>query len=255
MGGDRLRVEHVEKVAVLSFTRGATNAIDGQMIRQLDAALDEVESSPSAAAIVLASDSDKFFSIGLDLPTLVPMDRPALAAFIDAYCRLGMRLYGLPMPTVAALSGHAVAGGCILALCCDYRVSASGKKLMGLNESKLGIAIPFFADCILRDWIGSRRARDIHARGEFLDVDRSLELGWIDEVHPLESVRPRALALARSLTESPVAAYAQIKANRVEPVLRAIRAEYEPKAEAFLDLWFSGETRARLERALEEFRR
>ncbi len=252
---DRIRLERDGRVGILSLARGATNAIDGEMVAQLNGALDEIESSPDMATLVLASDSDKFFSIGLDLPTLFPMEAPEFADFIDAFCRLGMRLYSLPIPTVAALSGHAVAGGCILALCCDYRVSASGKKLMGLNEVKLGIAIPFFADCILRDWIGSRRARDIHARGEFLDVERSLELGWIDEVHPLESVRPSATALARSLTESPPAAYALIKANRVEPVLRAIRADYDRKTQAFLDLWFTAETRVRLERALEQFRR
>ena len=86
-------------------------------------------------------------------------------------------------------------------------------------------------------------------------MDRSLDLGWIDEVHPLGAVRARAVELARSLTEAPAAAYAQIKSNRVEPVMRAIRADYDRKAEAFLDLWFSAETRLRLERALAEFRR
>ena len=98
------------------------------------------------------------------------------------------KLFTFPKPTAAAISGHAIAGGCILTLCCDYRYIAEGRKLMGLNEIKLGVPVPYVADCILRSLVGFRHAREIMESGDFYQPETSFQKGLVDAVLPLENV-------------------------------------------------------------------
>jgi len=164
-----------------------------------------------------------------------------------------LSLYTLPKPTVAALTGHAVAGGCILALCCDYRFIAEGKKLMGLNEIKLSVPVPYLADCALQSIVGTRYARDMMDTGEFYGPADSLRMGLVDEVLPVEDVMARAVEKAGLLGACPRQAYALIKQNRVEQVEQRVLAEREEKERLFVDCWYSDEARRRLKEAIEKF--
>jgi enoyl-CoA hydratase/carnithine racemase len=151
------------------------------------------------------------------------------------------------------MTGHAIAGGCILALCCDYRFIAEGRKLMGLNEIKLGVPVPYLADCVLRHVVGARHAREIVETGEFYGPDKLLQMGVVDQVMPLEQVLPKAIEKAASLGTLPQAAFALIKRNRVEMVEAHILAHLEEKERVFLERWYSPEARERLEEAMEKF--
>ena len=112
----------------------------------------------------------------------------------ELFNQVCMELYTMPKPTVAAVTGHAIAGGCILALCCDYRFAAEGRKLMGLNEIRLGVPVPYLADCVLRQIVGARNAREIMETGEFYLPEQSLQIGMIDRVLPLEKVVADSIA-------------------------------------------------------------
>ena len=104
---------------------------------------------------MLLCGGNKFFSIGLDLPALLKLDRPAMHHFLEDFNDLCLALFTAAFPTACALAGHAVAGGNILALTCNYRYAISGKKI-GLNELKLGVPVPYLADMILRHTIGNQ---------------------------------------------------------------------------------------------------
>jgi enoyl-CoA hydratase/carnithine racemase len=84
-----------------------------------------------------------------------------LVLALDSMC---LEMLTISKPLVAGIAGHAIAGGCILSLCCDYRFISEGRKLIGLNEIKLGVPVPYVADCILRKLIGHRLARDVPFR-------------------------------------------------------------------------------------------
>jgi enoyl-CoA hydratase/carnithine racemase len=155
--------------------------------------------------------------------------------------------------TVAAITGHAVAGGCILTLCCDYRFIAEGKKKMGLNEIKLGVPIPYPADCILRQIIGFRNSREIVDSGEFYLPEKLLHLGLVDKILPTDQVVARAIEKAKSLDALPADAFAVIKHNRVEHVVDHISSKLRKKEQIFLEYWYSEETRKRLKTAMEKF--
>ena len=130
-------VEYHDQVAIVRLDRPATNAINLQLVDELAEALEGVKRDADVRSLVLTSSNDKFFSIGFDIPQLFDLTREDFRSFYQAFNRMCLDLYTLPKPTVAAITGHAIAGGCILTLCCDYRFIAQGRKLMGLNEIML----------------------------------------------------------------------------------------------------------------------
>jgi enoyl-CoA hydratase/carnithine racemase len=248
-----IRVEHHDEVAIVKLDRDVTNAIDLQLVEELSETLQGVTHDPGVHSLVLGSSNERFFSIGFDIPQLFGLAKQDFKFFYQTFNRVCMDLYTLPKPTIAAITGHAIAGGCILALCCDYRFIARGRKLMGLNEIRLGVPVPYLADCVLRHIVGVRYARDITDIGEFYQPEESLQMGIVDQVLPLEQVLPKSIEKARLLGGSPQEAFAMIKRNRVERVEAQVLTRLEEKERFFVDRWYSDEARERLREAMEKF--
>jgi enoyl-CoA hydratase/carnithine racemase len=248
-----IRKELRDGVAIVALDHGVVNPLGPEMVQALSEALGAVREDPTARALVLTSANDKFFSIGLDIPELFPLSREEFGRFFHGFSRLCLELFTFPKPTVAALTGHALAGGFILTTCCDYRFIAEGRKLLGMNEVKLGVPVPYAADRILRELVGGRAAREICESGEFYPPEASLRLGLVDAVLPLGEVQPRAVEKARTLGSSPSPAYAETKRNRVERVEADILARMEEKDRLFVDLWYAPEARERLKAAMRKF--
>jgi enoyl-CoA hydratase/carnithine racemase len=248
----RTRVENRGDIRIITLDHGTTNAIDLEMVRALDSELDGIEEDESVTGVVLAG-NEKFFSNGFDLPALLPLGEEEIGAFLGAMNRLSLRLFGFPKPTVVALTGHAVGGGCILAICCDYRYAAEGRRLISLPEVKLGLPVPYPADRMLVDIVGTRRARDIMESGDLYLPERALELGLVDRILPAGRLLEAAVEKAATLGAMPAQAYRRIKGNRVEPVVERVLARLEEREAAFLSFWFSDVTRPLLERAARTF--
>jgi 3,2-trans-enoyl-CoA isomerase len=246
-------VTYEDTVAVLRLDRGVTNALDLACVRELAETLRRAEVIPQVRAIVLTSVEQKFFSIGFDIPGLFDLSQKDFATFYRAFNEACMTLYTHPKPTVAAITGHAIAGGCILALCCDYRFIAGGRKLMGLNEIKLSVPVPYLADRVLHSLVGAHAAREILELGDFYQAEESLEMGLVDQVWPLEEVLPRSVERARLLGAFEPQAYRTIKRNRVEPVEAQVRAHWEERQQTFVECWYSDDARDRLREAREKF--
>jgi enoyl-CoA hydratase/carnithine racemase len=238
---------------IVKLDRGVTNALSLKLVNELGEALQKVGDDADTHSLVFGSANDKFFSIGFDIPQLFDLAREDFEAFYRAFNQVCLKLYTLPKPTVAALTGHAIAGGCILALCCDYRFLAQGRKLMGLNEIKLGVPVPYLADCVLRHLVGARTARDIVESGEFYPPEQALRMGLVDQVLAPEQVLPGAITKAQTLGSSPRVAFAMIKRNRVEMIEAQVRAHLEQRMHFFTDCWYAAKARERLREALGKF--
>jgi enoyl-CoA hydratase/carnithine racemase len=246
-------VNYDKSIATIKLNRGVTNALNLEMVQDLAKVLENLRINSDVRALVLGSSNEKFFSIGFDIPNLFELSQNDFSEFYKAFNQACMALYTLPKPTVACLTGHAIAGGCILALCCDYRVIGEGRKLMGLNEIKLGVPVPYLADCILQSIVGKRTARDVVEYGEFFESEVSLKKGLVDEVVPQSEVMTRAMEKAEVLSLMPPAAYQGIKKNRVEDVETRIRSKWEAQQRDFVELWYSEDARKRLREAMEKF--
>ncbi len=238
---------------ILALSRDVTNAINLELVTELSEALRRSADDPRCRGLVLTGANEKFFSIGLDIPALFPLAPEEFTIFYRAFNRLCLDLYALPKPTVAALAGHAIAGGCILALCCDYRMIAEGKKLMGLNEIKLGVPVPYPADRILHNLAGWRIAREVMDGGEFYNGPELLARGLVDQVLPPEKVIPAAIEKAKALSGPAPEAFALIKRNRTEPVKTGILADLEERERRFVERWYSSPARESLQRAMDKF--
>jgi len=253
MSDKPLLLERHDDVAVIRLDRGVTNAIDLEVVHALENALREVARDPACIGLVLTSSNDKFLSIGFDIPNLLPLSESDFAAFFRSFNEMCLDLFLLAKPTAAAITGHAIAGGCILALGCDYRMIAEGRKLMGLNEIRLGVPVPYFADCVLRSLVGWRNARMIMETGDFFPAKEALELGLVDQVFPQEDVLHHALEKVRALGRTPGRAYSLIKGNRVEPIALEVRRGLEKQEKSFLEAWYSEPARTQLKQAASRF--
>jgi enoyl-CoA hydratase/carnithine racemase len=250
-----LTIDRRDSVAVIKFDHGVINALSPDFIKRIGESLDEVGNDAGVRGVVLTSSNDKFFSIGFDLPEIFSLTQNEFREFYRSFNRVCLKLYTLPKPVVAALIGHATAGGCILAICCDYRFIAEGRKLMGLNEIKLGVPMPFLTDRILRSLVGFKNARDICDTGDFYEPEQSLGMGLTDLVLPQDEVLPRAIEKARAVGLEVPEAFCAIKKDRTEEIEREYLEREARDVEEFSGHWYSDESRKRQREAMERFQK
>ena len=239
--------------AVLTLNRGVTNPWNLELVNALRGKLRELDSDDTVRAVVLTSDNDKFFSIGFDIPSLYPLTKEGFTEFYTSFNQLCLELFTYPKPTIAAIRGHAVAAGCIVTVCCDYRFIAEGRKLMGVNEIKIGVPIPYPANCIMQELIGFRNSRDMNDFGEYYPADELLRMGVVDKVLPVERVLPEAIAHVKVIGAYPTYAYRMIKRNRTEAIANHIREYLDEREKYFVECWYAEETRLLLEEAIKKF--
>lgn len=242
MTDSTVHVETLEDgIVVLTLDRPRANAFDPALVTGLFRA---VRASAQAPALVLAS-SQKLFSAGWDLPIVRALPRDQMTAFVGGFCGLVRELFTFPAPVVAALPGHAIAGGLIIAATADERIASEGKGELGLSEVALGVPIPRACYEIFRHVLGDRGAERLAAAGDNVTVARAYEIGLVDRIVPAEGARTAAIERARELAGRSLDAYAEIKRRaREDAVFRFDRAfEGDP----FLDFWFSDETRRRID--------
>ena len=250
---DLVQFDFHDNVAVLKLNRSVINSINLKLLNELDEAIKQVEEDPSVSGFVLTSSSDKFFSIGFDIPELYPLGVDEFRSFFKKFNRVCLNLYTISKPTIAAINGHAVAGGCVLAICFDYRFIAEGHKLMGLNEIKLGIPLPYVCDCILRNLVDYRNARDLADLGDYYEPDKLLEIGLVDKIVSQDQVLAKSIEHVKKIGETSLQAFKMIKRNRIEAVVKQIHSLLEKKEEFFVNCWFSDKAKELQKQALEKF--
>ena len=237
-------------IGVLQFSNGVTNAIGSALIRDLAEALEEVRGR--FRGCVLAG-GEKFFSIGLDLPALLSLDRGEMDRFWDRFDQVVLDLYEMPLPTAAAIEGHATAGGTILALTADYRYISRGRRLMGLNEINIGVPVPFLADLMLRQIVGDRSATEMLYRGELMEPTAAHRIGLVDGICDAGEAVACAVKAIEPLAAKSSTAFRIVKENRIAAVRQTFEKHRQAKKERMLDCWFLPEVQELLRQAAEKF--
>ena len=239
------RREHPNGVLELALVRPPVNALDPALCSQLARAVRDGIAA-GAAGLVL-SGGPKVFSAGLDVPHLLGLgeDRTAIrdawSTFFDAVRAIGES----PAPVVAAIAGHSPAGGCVLALCCDYRVMAEGPFRIGLNETQVGLVAPEGIQHLLRRVVGAYRAERMLIAGEMVDSAHALEIGMVDELAAIDAVGTRALAWLDALLALPRQPMLRTRAIARADLVAALQPE-RIQLEQFLDAWLEPDTQAGL---------
>ncbi len=246
----KVKVTIQGEIAVIRLENGTTNAIDSELVADLESALSQIRLS--AKGLVLAG-NEKFFSIGLDLPEMIHYNRAGMTDFFTRFDHLAFDLFTLSMPTACAMTGHAVAGGNVLALTCDFRYAAEGRKLIGLNEATIGLPVPYLSNLILRQVVGDRAATEMMYYGRLFASKEAADIGLIDEMLPLAEVEEKAVAKINALTALPRNAFNITKENRTEAVRTNYLLHGQAKLERLLDCWFEDSAQALLKAAAQKF--
>ncbi|MGH8076348.1 MAG: enoyl-CoA hydratase/isomerase family protein [Lysobacter sp.] len=232
-------------IVELKLARAPVNALDPTLCTDLrDAVTSAVDGG--AQGLVLAG-GPKVFSAGLDVPHLLSLgdDRHALRTAWEVFFDAAMALAACPVPVVAALAGHAPAGGCVLALCCDYRVMASGPFRIGLNETLVGLVAPEGIQRLLRRVVGTYRAERLLVAGEMLDAEQALQAGLVDELVDIDSVAHRARVWLDHLLTLPRQAMLQTRAIARADLIEALQPQHI-QLDRFIDDWYSADTQSAL---------
>jgi enoyl-CoA hydratase len=202
---------------------------------ELDTRLTSLDEKVDA---VVLTGTGSCFSAGLDLQGIADANREQLERLVASLNRASARLYALPLPVVAAIQGHAIAGGLILALCCDYRVAAAHDCKIGLTEVRVGVPFPAAALAVLRAELDPGTARVLMLGGRNIDSATALARGVVDELHSREQVLPRALHVAQDLSQAPRGAYAEVKRQLRREALRASETMLASGNDPALPFWF-----------------
>ena len=222
-------------VAVLRLAHGKASALDLEFLGALESAFRAEQDSKERALVLTGTGS--IFSAGVDLKRIVEGRRAYIEAFLPALERAFAQLFFLEKPVVAAINGHAIAGGAVLALCCDHRLLARGKGLVGTPELKVGVPFPYLALEIVRAAVGPLVAAELVLEGRTYNGEESLERGLAHELLGPEALLSRALDSAAKLAATPPNSYALTKRFLRLPARVAWEHERERNAAAILHNW------------------
>jgi enoyl-CoA hydratase len=244
-----IQIERAGQIAVLRIDRPPANAIDLDLANEFANALEGVQTTDGIDALILTG-VGSCFSAGLDLKALPTYDRAQQQAMVMQVNRLFGGLYGLPLPTIAAVNGHSIAGGVILTLACDYRIGAEGDYKLGLAEARVGVPFPVAAMAIVQSELSHPVARTMVLTARNSSPRDALSMGVLDELQPPELLLPRAIEVAQEMAALPHSVYGRIKRELRGAALARIEDAISNRKEPMLDSWLSAETRAASAEAL-----
>jgi enoyl-CoA hydratase len=239
-------IEKSEKgsIAILKLAHGKANTMDIELCQAVIEAFGQLRTS-SVLAVVLTGQGG-IFSAGVDLvrlseggPAYVRKFLPVLNAMFDTVFRF-------PKPMVAAINGHAIAGGCVLACCADRRLMAQGNGRIGVTELLVGLPFPALAFEIMRFVTASRYFPQAIYAGETCLPDEGARRGWVDEVVTPADLIDRSVAAAQSLAALPAATFVMTKRQMHLPVIERMEREGRGIDNAVTDFWAKPEATARI---------
>ena len=226
-------------VAVLRMTHGKANALDLELCGALLARLDECRASATRALVITGE--GRMFSAGVDLPRVVDGGPSYVRAFIPVLNAALNALFAFPKPVVAAVNGHAIAGGCVIACAADYRLMAREPGRIGIPELLVGVPFPVTPIEIMRFVAPPQHLQALIYRGLTLTADAALQHGLVDAVVDPDRLRDEAIAVAEAMAAVPAATFTLTKAQLRDPAMQRIRAGAAVDA-AVEDAWAGEET-------------
>ncbi|HEX3338408.1 MAG TPA: enoyl-CoA hydratase/isomerase family protein [Pseudolabrys sp.] len=222
-------------VAVLTMMHGKVNALDIEFCHAIADRLIDLRKS-DAKAVVLTGQGG-IFSAGVDLKRLSEGGADYIRQFLPSLHHLYETVFFHPKPVVAAVNGHAIAGGCVLACCADRRIMAQGVGRIGVTEILVGVPFPALAFEIVRFAVPPRYLPEFTLSGATYVSDEALRRGWVDEIAEPEDLLEDAMAVARELSLLSPAAFTQTKRQIRQPVIERLQASGAATDKAVTEIW------------------
>lgn len=233
---DRLLVTMDDKtgVATVKMNRPPVNSLNLDFLTDFTITLEKLENEKSCKGLILSSANPKIYSAGLDILEMYQAQPERLVTFWRTLQEVWIKLYGSRLATIAAINGHSPAGGCLLAMSCDYRIMAP-KFTIGLNETQLGIIPPFWFIDTMRNACGHRQAELCCQKGLMLTTEEAHKIGMVDEIVPADQVEARAQEEIKSWLKIPDFARQLTKIQFRKPTIDKLLAKREEDITHFRD--------------------
>jgi enoyl-CoA hydratase len=231
-----MHVEHIDGVTIVRIDHPPVNAFDQDLVD------DAVATVRGTDGPIVLTGTGKCFSAGVDLRAVIEGPPEHTDRFLASASAAFLAVFDHPAPVVAAINGHAIAGGCVIAMAADVRLMSAG--LIGLSEVAVGVPFPVAALEICRYAMGPSVTRAV-LQADNVDVQTAVERGWIDEVVAPDALLARAVETARALGQHPPTAYAAMKEQLHRHACAAIDAG-AVLDEKVREIWKADETRARI---------
>ena len=227
-------------VTILRMVAGKGNALNLEFTQALDECVQQLERSPAKAVVLTGQGS--VFGAGVDLPALVSGGPDYVRRFVPAMVAGFERLVTFPKPLVAAVNGHAIAGGAILMLACDQKLLARGKARVGLTEIRVGVEFPSWALEVARFFTPPEHLATLILTGRTWPPEEALARGLVDELVDAEGLLERACEVAAELAAIPSATYAATKNALRRPLVERARHLTATDGPALIEKWCAPET-------------
>jgi enoyl-CoA hydratase/carnithine racemase len=237
----------------IRLARPPANALNKPLFDALDLALRDASKSSEA---VVVSGQPGMFCAGLDVPELIQLDRRAFSQLLLSFLQTTRTIALMPVPTVFALTGHAPAGGIVLAVFGDYRIMPRGPFKTGLNEVRVGLMVPSMVHGALVRLIGAHQAERILVSGELMDAEKAARIGLVDELaeNP-EAVVSRAIDWCEEHLSLPGHAMRETRAMARADFRMSFDIDLEQEAGRFTDFWFREDTQSILGTMVESLKK
>jgi len=239
-----LSLMHVSKdgeIAIVTLSRGKVNALNEPMVEELTKSFEDLETDNEVKSIIFTG-SGKFFSFGFDVPEFLNYSKSDFIKYLEKFTNFYTYLFLFPKPIVAALNGHTIAGGCMLATACDFRLMVTGKAKISLNEITFGSAVLAGSVEMLRYCVGSRNAQSILYGGAMYSAEEAYQLGLVDQVSSEDALTEDARKVAQELAQKDSSAFKGIKHLLRKPAAEQMIKREKDAILEFVDIWYSEQT-------------
>jgi len=230
-------------IATIRFDDGKANAIDGNFLEGLNGSLDRAERD--AANAVILTGREGLFCAGLNLKRLPSLPARELQVTLELFTDVMLRVFLFPRPVVAAVNGHAIAGGGVLMLAADARIAADGPYKLGLNEVAIGITLPSFVVDIGIATLPPRHHAETLLHGRLYSPAEALQVGYVDRVVATTGLEAAAREAAKGLAALPSKSYAATKERLRGRLIAASRAGAKAEMASFVESVAGGSLRPR----------
>ena len=235
---------HVSKdgeIATATLSRGKVNALNEPMVEELTKSFEDLAIDNAVKSIIFTG-TGKFFSFGFDVPEFLSYPKDDFVRYLEKFTKLYTDVFLFPKPVVAALNGHTIAGGCMLATACDSRLMVTGKARISLNEITFGAPVPAGSVEMLRYCVGSRHAQSILYSGAMYSAEQAFELGLVDQVSSEYALAEDARKVAQELAQKDSSAFRTTKHLLRKPVAEQMIKREKDAILEFVDIWYSEQT-------------
>jgi len=230
-----------EGITTVRLQRGKVNALNESVIDELTACFREIAADGNTRTVILTG-TGKFFTFGFDIPEFLAYGREDFLRYLTKFTDFYHDLFIFPKPVVAALNGHTIAGGCMIAIACDYRIMVTGKARISLNEINFGSSLFAGSVDIMKLWMGQKNAETAVYTGAMYSAEEACQLGLVHRVTTEADLEREAREIAGQFASRESAPFQSIKNLLRKPMAAEIKRKERDSLIEFVDIWYSENT-------------